>query len=126
MSGLEIFSSTQQGFKPLVNFESWRVACSNGPSVYQRKEINTLSRHLKTDEVFVLIKGSCLLLTAGNGDVPGEITKTWLELGQIYNVTKGTWHGTIQLPNAMVIIVENSDTGPENSESRAIPEKIGL
>ena len=126
MQGLEIFSHTEQGFKPLVNFGSWRVACSNGPSVYQRKEVTSLSRHLETDEVFVLIKGSCLLLTAGSGDNPGEVTRTWMESGKIYNVTKATWHAHIQLPDTTMMVVENRDTGSHNSESRSIPEVISL
>ena len=126
MSGLEIYSYTEPGFKPLINFGSWRVACSNGPSVYQRKEVTSLSRHLETDEVFVLVKGSCLLLTAGNGEVPGEVTKTWMELGKMYNVTQCTWHGSILLPGATVMIVENRDTKSQNSESRNIPEMVSL
>ena len=126
MPGLEIYSSTQPGFKPLINFGSWRVALSNGPTAYQRKEIGSLSRHLETDEVFTLLMGSCLLITAGNGDAPGEITKTWMEPGVLYNVTKGTWHGNIPLPGAKVMVVENQDTGAHNSESREISEKISL
>ena len=126
MSGLEICSSNQEGFKPLIDFGSWRVALSNGPSVYERKEIKSLSRHLETDEVFALLKGSCLMLTAGNGDAPGKITKTWMEIGQLYNVTKATWHGTILMPGTTVLIVENNDVGPGNSETRDILETISV
>ena len=126
MSGLEIFSHTQEGYKPLIDFGSWRVAIINGPEVYKQKEISSLSRHLETDEVFALIKGSCLLLTAGNGDTPGEVTKTWMEQGLMYNVTKASWHGEILLPGSIVMIVENRDTGKGNSESHEIKEKIIL
>jgi len=49
-----------------------------------------------------------------------------MEIGTIYNVTKGTWHGTILLPGTTVMIVENSDTGSHNSESKEIREKISL
>ncbi len=126
MPGLEIFTHTEEGFKPIVDFGEWRTAISNGPLVYERKEIRSLSRHLETDEVFVLIKGTCLLLTAGNGAAPDKVTKTWMEPGKIYNVTKGMWHGSIQLPNTTVMIVENRSTGPENSESHEIQEKISI
>ena len=126
MSGLEILTHTEPGFKPLINFGSWRVACSNGPEQYKNKEVTSLSRHMETDEVFVLMKGSNLLLTAGNGKSPGKVTKTWMEPGKLYNVTKGTWHGSIQMPGTMVLIVENRDTGKENSESKDIKEKISL
>ena len=126
MSGLEIYSSEEPGFKTMVNFGSWRTAISNGPESYQRKEIKSLSRHLETDEVFILIKGSCLLLSAGTGDSPAEVCKTWMEEGKMYNVTKSTWHGTIMLPGTKVMIVENRETGPQNSESREIAETISL
>lgn len=126
MPGLEIYTHTERGFKPMVNFGSWRTAFSNGPSTYERKEIRSLSRHLETDEVFVLIRGSCLLVTAGNGDAPAELTKTWMETGKMYNVTRGTWHSSIQLPGTTVMVVENSDTGKHNSESREISETVSL
>ena len=126
MSGLDIYSHDEPGFKPMVNFGHWRTAISNGPEVYERKVIKSLSRHLETDEVFILACGSCLLLTAGNGDKPGEVKKTWMEPGLMYNVTKATWHGTISLPCTKVIIVENRETGPENSETLDIAEPISL
>ena len=126
MQGLDIITASHQGFKPLVNFGSWRVAFLNGSQSYEGKVIDSLSRHLETDEVFVLVKGSCLLITAGNGDNPGEVTKTWMEPGVVYNVTKGAWHGHIVLPGTMVMIVENRDTGSNNSESRPVKEKISL
>jgi mannose-6-phosphate isomerase-like protein (cupin superfamily) len=126
MPGLEIFTHAEPGFKPMVNFGEWRTAISNGSPVYERKEISSFSRHHETDEVFILIKGSCLLLTAGNGAAPDKVTKTWMESGKMYNVTKGTWHGSIQLPDTTVMIVENRDTGHHNSESRDLPEKISI
>ena len=126
MSGLELFSSDHEGYKPMVDFGSWRVAFSNGPKEYKKKEIGSLSRHVETDEVFTLIKGSCMLITAGNGNEPGEVVKTWMETGIIYNVTKGTWHNSIVLPGTTVMIVENSDTGSHNSESKDIREKISI
>ena len=126
MTVLEIHSSTQQGFKPLVNYGDWRVALSNGGTAYERKEISSLSRHRETDEVFVLLKGSCLLLTGGNDAEPGELTKTWMEPGRLYNVTRGTWHRNIQLPGAQLLIIENRDTGPHNSESKDLPAPVSL
>jgi hypothetical protein len=126
MSGLEIYSSDQPGFKPLIDFGNWRTAVSNGPLEYQQKNVSSLSRHLETDEVFVLLRGSCLLLTAGNGNEIGEIARTWLEEGQMYNVTKGTWHNTILLPGAKVMIVENRDTGDYNSEFKQLSQVISL
>jgi hypothetical protein len=126
MKGLEIASYDEKGYKPLIDFESWRVALINGASVYQPAKITSISCHCETDEIFVLLKGSCLLLIGGNGDVPGEVEKVWLEEGLLYNVTKGTWHNEYLMPGAKVLIVENADTSQANSKNYQLPEAITL
>ncbi|GHU06131.1 hypothetical protein FACS1894147_12870 [Spirochaetia bacterium] len=126
MKGLEITSYDGKGYKPLVDFESWRVALINGASDYQAAHITSLSCHCETDEIFVLLKGSCLLLIGGNGDVPGEVEKVWLEEGLLYNVTKGTWHNECLMPGAKVLIVENANTSGANSRDYQLPEAITL
>jgi hypothetical protein len=125
-AGLEIISYTGKGYKPLIDFESWRVALINGASVYEPVEIDVLSCHCETDEIFVLLKGSCMLLIGGNSDIPGKVEKIWLEEGLLYNVTKGTWHNEILMPGAKVLIVENADTSSENSKKYTLREKISL
>jgi hypothetical protein len=39
-----------------------------------------------------------------------------MEQGVIYNVTKGEWHGIVVSSDALVMVVENSDTTEENSD----------
>jgi mannose-6-phosphate isomerase-like protein (cupin superfamily) len=126
MSGLEIYSHTGTGFLPLVRFGAWRVALSNSGPVYGHKTITRLSRHLETDEVFVLLSGSAELLIGGKGDAPGEVEKVWMEPGKLYNVTKGTWHARLDLPGARILIVENDNTSKANSEQCDLPAETGL
>ena len=39
-----------------------------------------------------------------------------MEKGVIYNVAKGEWHGIVVSSDALVMVVENSDTTEENSD----------
>jgi hypothetical protein len=126
MNGLEITVYDETGYKPLVDFESWRVAMNNGPSVYEPMEISKLSCHCETDEIFVLLKGSCLLLVGGAGEKPGEVEKVWLKEGLVYNVTKGTWHNNCLMPGAKLLIVENANTSAANSKDHQLPKPITL
>jgi hypothetical protein len=126
MNGLEITSYEEKGYKPLVDFESWRVALINGAAVYEPAKISSLSCHCETDEIFVLLKGSCLLLIGGAGEVPENIEKVWLQEGLLYNVTKGTWHDEFLMPGAKVLIVENANTSLANSKKYQLPEPITL
>lgn len=126
MEGLEISSYEEKGYKPVVDFESWRVALINGAAVYEGAKISSLSCHSKTDEIFVLLQGSCMLVVAGKGPEPGNVEKVWLREGLLYNVTKGTWHNEYLLPGAKVLIVENADTSEANSKRYELPEAIVL
>jgi hypothetical protein len=132
MDGLEISSYEEKGYKPLVDFESWRVALINGAGScepagsYEPVRITSLSCHRETDEVFVLLRGSCLLLIGGRGEKPGPVEKVWLREGLLYNVTRGTWHNECLMPGAKVLIVENADTGRANSADCELPEPVTL
>jgi len=112
---VEIYEYTGEGYQPLVDYESWRVAIlrySNGNGF---TGINNLERHFETDEVFVLLNGEATLITEETDGI-----QEWkMEYGKIYNVLKNVWHNIIVSPDANVLIVENSDTGSQNTERRS-------
>ena len=112
---IETLRYDENGYKTLVTFEGWRVAFMNdGP----RTTVNGLSyfqKHDESDEVFVLLNGRCVLLMAGFGDTPGEITAVDMEPNVMYNVKKGAWHTHYFAPETKVLIVENADTDTTNS-----------
>ncbi len=98
------------GYSPVDRFEKWRVAIINGCEALYDENKSTVERHLKTDEVFVPITGESILYI-GENRVPYE-----LEIGKVYNVKLGVWHTITMKDGAKVLIVENDDTGSENSE----------
>ena len=103
------------GFDTVHTFEGWKVAFITCAEQYG--ELKVLKRHMQTDEVFVLVKGSATLFTA-DGDEP--LTKTEMQSEKLYNVQKGTWHHLQVSQDALIIVVENSDTTKDNTESRTV------
>lgn len=110
MDGIEISEKFEGGFKILAQFEQWRVAMLKYADRKYFREIHFLEKHLLTDEVFVLLNGRAILIIGENAEqLPMEPRK-------VYNVKKGTWHAVFMDPEAEILLVENADTGRENSE----------
>lgn len=122
MQGMEAVDFPQSGYEPLVDYESWRVAVLNYCEDVRIENIKTMQKHNETDEVFVLVSGSCTLFLAGSEEKPGRIEALVLEPGKVYNVKKGFWHNHILDEAGAVLIVENRDTCDENSPIAALDE----
>lgn len=121
---IEILEYNGPGYKSLMSFESWRVAVSNDSKTTAVESIPAFEKHELTDEVFVLLKGVCTLFTAGNHTEPQEIISTDMEIGKVYNVKRGTWHTRRINKGTSVLIVENDNTGADNSpKARITPEQ---
>ena len=110
MKDLEIFEYNGEGYNRTMNYEEWRVAIANFGEHFDEEKFNYLERHLLTDEVFVLLSGEASLI------IGKEFSKTNLEVGKIYNVKKGVYHALLMQRDAKVLIVENHNTGRENTE----------
>lgn len=107
---VEIKEYLGEAYSPVVSFESWRVAVINYADRLKKENLTKLERHLLTDEVFILIKGRASLY------VGVEKKEYPLELGKIYNVKQGIYHAISLEENAQVVVVENDNTGDDNSE----------
>ena len=86
---IEIFEYEDQGYDRTVSYGEWRVAIANYAEHFDKDKYGYLERHLLTDEVFVLLKGSATLITGK------EFTKTPLESGKIYDVKKTDPNGSV-------------------------------
>jgi ureidoglycolate hydrolase len=113
---LEIHEYTGEGFQPLVYFGSWRVAVLNYIEELHPAKIDTLERHPGTDEVFVLTRGQAILFLVDGESQDAILVPQVMEAGKIYNVKPHTWHTIVVSRDASVLIVENGDTGRDNSE----------
>ncbi len=110
---VEISEHTGEGYRPLVDYGEWRVAILRYIDELAPENITFLERHNETDEVFVLLEGRCTLLVA---DDEGEIHAVEMEPHKLYNMKKGVYHTHTLSKDAIVLIVENRDTGKWNSE----------
>lgn len=113
---IEITDYSGEGYHPLVDFGSWRVAVLRYIDELRPEKINNVECHLETDEVFILFEGKCMLFLAAieNGQI-GKMHAVDMMPKMLYTVKKGVYHTHTLSPDAHVIIVENRDTGPDNS-----------
>lgn len=112
---LEIVRYDGEGYRPLVDYDRWRVAVLNYCDELLPDRITKMQRHDETDEVFVLLGGECLLFI---GDGEGRVTRIFpqkLEPFKLYNVKRSVWHTHTLSRDGRVLIVEARETGPGNS-----------
>ncbi len=107
---IEISEYSGQGYKKILSYENWRVSLMNFADHLQEHTLRRIERHMKTDEVFVLLEGSGMLL------IDKEMKKYPMEIGKIYNVKAAAWHALCLSEDAKVLIVENEDTSADNTE----------
>jgi hypothetical protein len=112
---LEIREHNLAGYKPLVDYANWRVAILNFSEELRTENITALQRHNETDEVFVLLRGRCILFIGDGDEAVASIYGQDMMPHTLYNVKKKVWHSHTLSEDAMVLIVENRDTTYDNS-----------
>ena len=117
---IDIIKITQEGYTPLVDYQTWRVAVLKFCDDVRADRLDSMQRHLETDEVFVLLEGSCVLISGGNGERPGEVECVRMIKNQLYNVKKGVWHTHALDEEGSVLIIENQDTCDKNSPTELL------
>lgn len=120
MEGLDAYEYEGPQYRRLFASDGWRVAILNHGELFAEGGPKYIERHLGTDEVFVLLEGSAVLMIGEN------VERVRLERGRIYNVHRGVWHQVETMPGTKLLIVENDDTGPENSEKRFLQRSEGM
>ncbi|MEN6419146.1 MAG: hypothetical protein ABFC73_09530 [Clostridiaceae bacterium] len=113
---VEVFENAGEDYKPLVDYNGWRVAILNDAPKFRRENTTFLERHNETDEVFILLEGDCALYIGDGKDGAGVISLVPMEKRKLYNVKKGVWHNLTVVPGTSLLIVENADTSERNSD----------
>lgn len=112
-----------EGYQPLVDFETWRVAVLRYIDELLPEKIENVECHLETDEVFILVEGKCILFLADVQD--GQIIKVHavdMVPKKLYTIKQGVYHTHTLSRDAHVIIVENQDTGASNSKKMLLDQ----
>ena len=113
---LEIKQYDGEGYHPLIDFGSWRVAILRWIDSMQPEKITYMERHTLTDEVFVLLSGKAILVVGGNSAQVSGVFPQELESGRFYNVKQNIWHTILLSRDASILIVEENNTGAANTE----------
>jgi len=112
---IEICEHDAPDYKPLIDYQSWRVALMNYTSDLTPDKINRMQKHTETDEVFVLLQGRCILFLGEGAETVIAVQAVDMEPNKLYNVKRGVWHSHTFSEEAKVLIVENRDTTDVNS-----------
>lgn len=112
---IEVRDHTGPDYKPLIDFQTWRVALMNYTDDLTPDKINRMQKHTETDEVFVLMAGRCILFIGEGEDSVTKVHAVDMEPYKLYNVKRGVWHSHTFSRDARVLIVENRDTVDANS-----------
>jgi ureidoglycolate hydrolase len=113
---LEVKTYDGEGYCPLIDFDTWRVAILRWEAPIQPEKFTSMERHTQTDEVFVLLIGQATLVLGGNSSRVDSIHPQKMEMGYLYNVKRNAWHTVMLSQDASILIVEEKNTGPENTE----------
>jgi ureidoglycolate hydrolase len=112
---LQVHTYNEPAFRPLVEFGTWRVAMLNFIDHLRPQNLTNMQRHDETDEVFVLLRGQCILFVGDGKKEAGTIHAADMAPLTIYNVKRGTWHNHTLSEDASVLVVENRETTEKNS-----------
>lgn len=105
-----------EGMQRVFENEKWTVGIKNWKPANDVTGIDCLERHNKTDELFVLVEGSCTLVYANEVDDGLKFGSVKMEKDKVYNIPATLWHNTITCKDTKMILIEDSNTSMDNSD----------
>ncbi len=114
----------KEGFEPIFHTPNFKCAFITLSPQYAFGKVKEMKRHNDSDEVFVLLSGSAVLLTREEGST--EYAKTPLEYQTAYNVKHGTWHYLAVSEDSLVFVAESGSMKKENTETISVEIDIYL
>ena len=98
------------GYNPFIIRDNWQVAQLNFMPEQGLDSIRKMDMHLETDEIFVLTKGTAVLIGAVLEKEEFKFELVKMKIGVTYNIPVNLWHNIAIDQDAEVIIVEKSNT----------------
>ena len=89
------YEFTGEGMQRVFENEKWTVGIKNWKPANDVTGIDCLELHNKTDELFVLVEGSCTLVYANETEGGLEFGAVKMEKDKVYNIPATLWHNTI-------------------------------
>ena len=107
---IERYRHEGQGYDPFLIAPKWQVAQLNYMPQLSLDGITKVDIHFKTDEVFILLKGTAVLIAADKDGDELDFKAQLMKPGVTYNIPLKTWHNIAMTADAEVIIVEDANT----------------
>lgn len=111
-----------EGMQRVFENEKWTVGIKNWKPANDITGIDMLERHNRTDELFVLTAGSCTLIYAEETPDGLVFGKVEMEPYKVYNIPATLWHNTVTQKDTKMVLIEDSNTGMENSDIYKLSE----
>lgn len=120
MSQIETFDQNTIGYTPFLIRDGWQVATLNYMPGQDISNIQRLEKHSLTDEVFILLKGSAILIAAEElkDDFRFDCIKMIPNI--VYNIKVNQWHNIAMDKDAELIIIEKNHTHVKDCEYRPL------
>jgi hypothetical protein len=115
---IQEFQYSGEGLTRVFDNQKWMVGIKNWKPANDIANTNNLERHNKTDELFILLAGECVLLYANEVSGQLEINAVKMEPMKVYDIPPTLWHNTVTKKDTKMILVEDSSTGAANSDVR--------
>lgn len=112
-----------EGMQRVFENEKWTVGIKNWKPANDITGIDCLERHNLTDELFVLVAGSCTLVYANETEKGLEFAAVAMEPNKVYNIPATLWHNTITCKDTKMILIEDSSTSMDNSDIYNLSEE---
>lgn len=107
---IETYTYGGEGYDPYLIRDGWQVAKLNYMPGQGLADIIKIDQHTQTDEVFILIKGTAVLIGAERDEKGFSFQPVKMIPGITYNIKANTWHNIALETDAELIIVEKSNT----------------
>ena len=111
-----------KGLTRVFENEKWMVGIKNWKPENDISGIDCLERHNETDELFILLNGSCTLLFANETADGLVIDKVDMEPMKVYDIPPSLWHNTVTKADTKLALIEDSATGSANSDVLKLTE----
>lgn len=107
---IEKYIHEEVGYNPCFIYGGWQVALLNYSGKQGMDDIEKIDIHFDTDEVFVLLKGKAILISATKEGDELSFACERMKPCVVYNIPRMTWHNIALSEDAQVAIIENAGT----------------
>lgn len=120
---IQEFAFPGEGMTRVYENPKWMVGIKNWKPANDIANIDCLERHNLTDELFVLLSGTCTLLFANETGEGLAMEAVRMEPLKVYNIPRSLWHNTVTSRDTKLILIEDSSTSGANSDVLALTQE---